>query len=128
MQPFSQIYDTAVRHKGGADALERLMPQPQTPDELCALSDDRYLASMGIYVFEPQVLRDVLTDNTKADFGKEIIPDAIGDKKVMAFPFNDYWRDIGTIDAFFEANLDLCQVVPSFNLYDKNWPISTLWP
>jgi glucose-1-phosphate adenylyltransferase len=88
-------------------------------------ADDRYLASMGIYVFEPHVLREVLADNTKADFGKEIIPDAIGQHKVMAYPFNDYWRDIGTIDAFFEANLDLTSCNPEFNLYQGTWPLHT---
>ena len=88
-------------------------------------ADDRYLASMGIYVFEPHVLRDVLTDNTKADFGKEVIPDAIGQQKVMAYPFNGYWRDIGTIDAFFDANLDLTDCDPAFNLYQGTWPFHT---
>jgi len=89
------------------------------------LGDDRYLASMGIYVFEPQVLRDLLADDSKTDFGKEVIPDAIGHKRVMAFPFNDYWRDIGTIDAFFDANLDLTDCNPEFNLYQGTWPFHT---
>jgi len=87
--------------------------------------EDSYLASMGIYVFEPKVLRELLEDEKKTDFGKEIIPDAIGQKKVMAFPFTDYWRDIGTIDAFFDANLDLVSCDPEFNLYQENWPFYT---
>jgi len=89
------------------------------------LSEDYYLASMGIYVFEPRVLHDLLVGNQKADFGKEVIPDAIGRQKVMAFPFSDYWRDIGTIEAFFEANLDLVSCDPEFNLYQGNWPFYT---
>ena len=89
------------------------------------LDSDCYLASMGIYVFEPQVLRELLQDEKKTDFGKEVIPEAIGQRKVMAFPFTDYWRDIGTIDAFFHANLDLVSCDPEFNLYQENWPFYT---
>ena len=89
------------------------------------VTEDSYLASMGIYVFEPQVLRELLQDEKKTDFGKEVIPEAIGQRKVMAFPFTDYWRDIGTIDAFFDANLDLVSCDPEFNLYQENWPFYT---
>jgi glucose-1-phosphate adenylyltransferase len=88
-------------------------------------ADDRYLASMGIYVFEPHVLRELLADDAKTDFGKEVIPDAIGQRKIMAFPFSNYWRDIGTIDAFFDANLDLTESDPEFNLYQGTWPFHT---
>jgi glucose-1-phosphate adenylyltransferase len=90
-----------------------------------AVEGDKYLASMGIYVFQPEILRDLLQDSSKTDFGKEVIPDAIGDCKVMAFPFNDYWRDIGTIGSFFEANLDLVRRDPEFNLYRGGWPFYT---
>lgn len=89
------------------------------------LDDDRYLASMGIYVFEPQVLRELLADESNTDFGKEVIPGAIKTHRVMAFPFGDYWRDIGTIDAFFDANLDLTDCDPEFNLYQGSWPFHT---
>jgi glucose-1-phosphate adenylyltransferase len=87
--------------------------------------DDRYLASMGIYVFEPKVLRELLEDTGKTDFGKEVIPDAIDKCKVMAYAFNDYWRDIGTIGAFFDSNLELVSRKPEFNLYQGGWPFYT---
>jgi len=94
------------------------------------------LASMGIYLFNTTTLvRAVIYDakqNTAHDFGKNIIPDMIQEKKVYAYPFVDennssvnYWRDIGTLDAYWEANLDLVQISPIFNLYDKDWPIRT---
>ncbi len=89
------------------------------------MGDDCYLASMGIYVFEPHVLRELLEDESMTDFGKEVIPGSIGKQRVMAFPFNDYWRDIGTIEAFFEANLDLTSCDPEFNLYQGSWPFHT---
>ena len=87
--------------------------------------DDTYLASMGIYVFEPKVLREVLKDDSKTDFGKEVIPEAIDKLKVMAYPFGGYWRDIGTIASFYEANLELVAKNPDFNLYQGDWPFYT---
>jgi glucose-1-phosphate adenylyltransferase len=94
------------------------------------------LASMGIYVFNtPVLIRALLEDaecDTSHDFGRDIIPNLIGDRRVFAFNFKDrnqkqakYWRDVGTLDAYFEANLDLISVDPEFNLYDKEWPIRT---
>ena len=98
--------------------------EPEVIDRFQA-AEGKYLASMGIYVFEPQVLRDLLADQSKTDFGKEVIPDAIGSHRVMAYAFNDYWRDIGTIGAFFEANLELVARDPEFNLYQGGWPFYT---
>jgi glucose-1-phosphate adenylyltransferase len=98
--------------------------EPEVIDRFQA-AEGKYLASMGIYVFEPQVLRDLLADQSKTDFGKEVIPDAIGSHRVMAYAFNDYWRDIGTIGAFFEANLELVARDPEFNLYKGGWPFYT---
>ena len=86
---------------------------------------DRYLGSMGIYVFEPGILKKLLQDESKTDFGKEIIPEAIDGHRVMAYPFDDYWRDIGTIEAFYEANLELVTKNPEFNLYQGDWPFYT---
>ncbi len=102
----------------------------QAPADLfaaCGLTveGDKYLGSMGIYVFEPDVLKALLADTGKTDFGKEVIPAAIADHRVMAFPFNGYWRDIGTIQSFFQANLDLLDKVPEFNLYEGGWPFYT---
>ncbi len=86
-----------------------------------------YIASMGIYVFEKQVLLDLLNDNPKhTDFGKEIIPVAAAKYRVHAYLFKDYWEDIGTIESFYEANLALTeQPVPSFSFYDEKAPIYT---
>ena len=86
-----------------------------------------YIASMGIYVFDKQVLLDLLDKNPgHTDFGKEIIPAAAANKRVQAYLFKDYWEDIGTIESFYQANLALTQQpVPSFSFYDEKAPIYT---
>ena len=98
------------------------------------------LASMGIYVFEADVLIRALEDDagrdpSKHDFGKDILPSLIGHAPVYSYRFSDenkkankYWRDIGELDAYYEANMDLVQVNPDFNLYDPEWPIRTWMP
>jgi len=95
------------------------------------------LASMGIYVFngrllEKLLLADAQNEQSAHDFGKNIIPDAIEKLQVFAYPFTDvktraqnYWRDVGTVDAFYEANIELVYVAPELNLYDEEWPIWT---
>lgn len=94
-------------------------------------------ASMGIYLFSTRILLDALrTDaadpDSSHDFGKDILPKLIHQHKVTAYDFHDlnakrvrYWRDVGTLDAYYDANLDLVSVIPEFNLYDKAWPIRT---
>ncbi len=109
---------------------DKVIESFKAPTELFAahginVEGDKYLASMGIYVFSPNVLRDLLADESKTDFGKEVIPDAIADHKVVAYPFSGYWRDIGTIGAFFEANMELVRKDPEFNLYQGGWPFYT---
>ncbi len=85
-----------------------------------------YLASMGIYIFNADVLRSVLDANpTHHDFGKQIIPGAIRDRLVHAYPFKGYWNDIGTVRSFFETNIMLAQPKPPFNLYDPAMPLYT---
>ncbi|WP_066222988.1 glucose-1-phosphate adenylyltransferase [Formosa haliotis] len=84
-----------------------------------------YLASMGIYVFNKQLLIDLMNDPTTNDFGKEIIPQSIGKHKVLSYPYEGYWTDIGNIDSFFEANLGLTDDIPQFNLYDTEKRIYT---
>jgi len=84
-----------------------------------------YLASMGIYVFDKQRLVDILTESTAVDFGKELIPEAIKSRRVSAFIFEGYWEDIGTIRAFYEANLALTDASPKFNFYDIKMPVYT---
>jgi len=94
-------------------------------------------ASMGIYIFNTEVLLKALILDaedpaSKHDFGHDILPNMLGKRKMMAYSFVDenkqqalYWRDVGTLDAYYDANMDLCAVSPVFNLYDKNWPIRT---
>ena len=86
--------------------------------------DERYLASMGIYVFNMNVLKRLM-ENNFSDFGKHIIPTAISDYKVYSYIFDGYWKDIGTIGAFWEANLDLTRTDPEFTFYDVHVPIYT---
>ena len=81
-----------------------------------------FLASMGIYVFNRPILRQML-DNSLADFGKHVIPSAIQNLRVCSFVFQGYWEDIGTIRAFFEANLDVTNELPRFNFFDMEAPI-----
>jgi glucose-1-phosphate adenylyltransferase len=81
-----------------------------------------FLASMGIYVFNRELLRKLL-DNTLADFGKHVIPSAIETHRVFSYVFQGYWEDIGTIRSFFEANLDLTSELPRFNFFDMGAPI-----
>jgi glucose-1-phosphate adenylyltransferase len=94
-------------------------------------------ASMGVYLFNTHLLVPILIDDAESptsshDFGKDIIPRIIGKHRVFAYNFRDenkkedsYWRDVGTVDAYHEANMDLCAVSPVFNLYDKSWPLQT---
>jgi glucose-1-phosphate adenylyltransferase len=84
-----------------------------------------HLASMGIYVFKTSVLREVLMNNAHEDFGRQIIPMSIRQKKVFGYLFDGYWEDIGTIPSFFEANLNLTEPLPRFNFYDEERPIFT---
>jgi len=85
-----------------------------------------YLASMGIYIFEAKALYEVLDAHPNDhDFGKGIIPGAIHERKVVAYPFTEYWNDIGTVRSFFETNSMLAQPHPSFNLYDAKMPLYT---
>lgn len=77
-----------------------------------------YLASMGIYIFNRKFLTEVMADSSTQDFGKEIIPQAVGHKKIFSFQYEGYWTDIGNIDSFFEANIGLTDDLPHFNLFD----------
>jgi len=98
---------------------------------------DTCLASMGNYVFNTeflyeQVIKDADTPGTSHDFGRDVIPSIIRKYRVHAYPFRDpktseqaYWRDVGTLDAFWEANMELVSVIPQLNLYDSVWPIQT---
>jgi glucose-1-phosphate adenylyltransferase len=114
----------------------RFVEKPSEPEELASLrvewaalgdteqpvDPDALLASMGIYLFEREVLREAL-DGAEADFGKHVIPKLIADRRVFAYLHQGYWEDIGTIRAFYEANLDLCEPLPRFNFYDATAPV-----
>ena len=89
-----------------------------------AAGDDLLLASMGIYIFGRDVLREVL-DSTQPDFGRHIIPSAIASRRVLSYIFQGYWEDIGTIRAFFDANLELASDLPRFNFFDMTAPMFT---
>jgi glucose-1-phosphate adenylyltransferase len=112
--------------------------KPKDPKSIPG-SPELVLASMGVYIFDTDiVVRALESDANQAtthDFGKDIIPALIHDAPVYSYRFYDenktaskYWRDIGTLDAYFEANMDLCHVNPEFNLYDPEWPLRTYQP
>ena len=115
-----------------ADALGRIVRFVEKPGDTPVLDElrepapgpERFLASMGIYVFNTDVLLDLLDGDGK-DFGKNIIPWAIENRSVFRYLFDGYWRDIGTIRAFWEANLELADPLPQFNLYQPGAPLYT---
>lgn len=84
-----------------------------------------YLASMGIYIFNRDLLVELMANPETKDFGKEIIPQAIGKQKILSYQYEGYWTDIGNIDSFFEANLGLTDDIPKFNLFDNSSKIYT---
>ncbi|MDB4694885.1 glucose-1-phosphate adenylyltransferase [bacterium] len=124
------------------DAENRVIGFQEKPGDPIGTPEDPdvCLASMGIYVFNAKFLYEQLCDDATLqgsdhDFGKNIIPDAIKDYQVCAFPFLDenrkvdaYWRDVGTIDAYYEATMDLIRVDPLLNLYDQKWPMRAFQP
>jgi glucose-1-phosphate adenylyltransferase len=117
------------------------LEKPDSASAYPSLFDpDAISASMGIYVFQTDVLlralhEDAQDPNSSHDFGKDVIPRNLANARVVAYDFRDinakqvrYWRDVGTLDAYYEANMDLVDVVPEFNLYDQRWPIRTHVP
>lgn len=123
----------------GVNEEKRIHSFDEKPDNPVPMpgNAEKSLCSMGIYVFNTDFLyelliRDHVTPGSSHDFGKNIIPAAINKYRVFAYPFKDaqsgkqsYWRDVGTVDAFWEANLELIGITPELNLYDKDWPIWT---
>ena len=124
------------------DEHDRIVGFEEKPAEPKTLpgNDNLSLASMGIYVFSAnflyeQLLIDANNKNSSHDFGKNIIPSIIDDRKVFAFPFTDenkketaYWRDVGTLDAYYTTSMDLISVDPLLNMYDNSWPVRTHQP
>ncbi len=123
----------------GIDSDQRVMSFEEKPEKPRPVpgSDDRALVSMGNYVFNTEFLyeklqADAANRQSSHDFGKDIIPGAISDSQVYACRFEDeeadvqpYWQDVGTLDAFWAANMGLADAVPTLNLYDPHWPILT---
>jgi len=124
--------DTDSRVVGFEEKPEEPKPVPGDPGHC--------LASMGIYLFTARFLfeelcRDATRRGTTHDFGGDIIPSAIHANRVFAYPFRDenrkkdaYWRDVGTLDAYYDANMDLISVDPELNMYDEEWPVRTYQP
>jgi glucose-1-phosphate adenylyltransferase len=129
-----------VMHVDEKDQIVAFIEKPKDPPGM-PNNPDMALASMGIYVFsmkflEQELIRDANDPHSSRDFGKDIIPHIVKNGKAVAHRFNHscvrssqeqdaYWRDVGTIDAYWEANIDLTDVVPALDLYDRDWPIWT---
>ena len=129
--PSEEAFRFGVLQVGEEDRITGFLEKPRNMPH-----GNQILASMGIYIFNMDVLVPALEEDarkpTSHDFGKDIIPALISKAPVFAYRFYDenkkaskYWRDIGTLDAYFDANMDLCQVNPEFNLYDPEWPLRT---
>ncbi len=120
----------------GENRIHEFAEKPDQPKSVPG-NDEVALASMGIYVFNrkflfEQLIKDADQPSSSHDFGNDIIPNVIENYRVIAYPFRDeesnaqaYWRDVGTVDAYWEANQELIGVTPPLNLYDKSWPIWT---
>ena len=129
-----------VMHVDETDRILSFEEKPANPAPMPG-KPEMSLASMGIYVFETkflieQLIRDAANPESSRDFGKDIIPYLVKNGKAMAHPFDrscvrsnaeraPYWRDVGTLDAYYDANIDLTDIVPDLDLYDRNWPIWT---
>ncbi len=136
--PVSKVEGLGLMRVGDDLAISEFVEKPKDPKIIAGLaiseklqarlanaSDEKHcLASMGIYVFNRKALADAL-DNQMTDFGKEVIPSLLGQKKLYAHVFEGYWEDIGTVKAFFDANLALAHPLPPFNFFDQTAPIYT---
>jgi glucose-1-phosphate adenylyltransferase len=139
--PLAEAREFGVMGIDGDDRVIDFVEKPQQPPSIPG-QPDRALASMGVYIFNAQFLfdqlqRDATTPGSSRDFGKDIIPHIVPRHRVYAHRFadscigsvssgqNPYWRDVGTIDAYWEANMEMTKVTPELNLYDNNWPIWT---
>ncbi len=134
--PLEQARDFGVMGVAEDSRIQSFMEKPDAPVPMPE-SEDTALCSMGIYVFNTeflfeQLIKDADTPQSSHDFGKDIIPSVIERYRAYAYPFRDpendkqaYWRDVGTVDALWEANMELVSVTPELNLYDEDWPIWT---
>lgn len=119
------LIDEFVEKPKDPAVVKSLLVSDQLRSQIPAFAEGDYcLASMGIYVFKAAVMREALQGD-ETDFGREIIPGLLGRRKLAAYLFSGYWEDIGTVGAFFEANLALADAVPPFNFFDAHRPIYT---
>ena len=135
MMPKEAAHDFGVIESDIDGRITGFQEKPNVGAKTALNNPDYIYASMGIYIFNRGMLAKVLEDDSKKesnhDFGKNIIPSMIGNCNVFAYNFTDsngrpaYWRDIGTIDAYYEANMDLVEITPELNLYDAMWPLRT---
>jgi glucose-1-phosphate adenylyltransferase len=125
LDPSGRIVDFVEKPKEAAQ-LDAIELDEQTRGALgFPVSQGSFLASMGIYVFRPEVLSELLVGTSTVDFGREVIPQALSQYRVFAFPHDGYWADIGTIPSFHQANLELTLPLPPLNLYDPEFRIFT---
>ncbi|MGH8579133.1 MAG: sugar phosphate nucleotidyltransferase, partial [Gammaproteobacteria bacterium] len=134
--PLGEASAFGVRWVNERDRVVRFQEKPQNPDPIPGHGDFA-LASMGIYVFNTdflyeQLIKDADTAESSHDFGKDLIPSVIDRYAVYVYPFRHadgeteaYWRDVGTLEAYYDANMELISVAPKLNLYDTHWPIWT---
>ena len=134
--PRERAREFGVMTVDASNRIVRFQEKPADPEPMPGRPDVA-LASMGIYVFNPRLLEKLLRADAEDhasdhDFGRNIIPSAIENLQVYAYPFEDvrtkaqnYWRDVGTVDAYYEANMELVRVSPELNIYDEQWPIWT---
>lgn len=138
--PIDQSRHFGVMRVDEAGRVTGFLEKPKTAEPMPG-EPDKVLASMGIYVFATDVMYELLfadaakKENSNHDFGRDIIPGMLGSCRVFAYPFRDenrkeaaYWRDVGTLDAYYQTSMDLIQVDPILNLYDRDWPIHTYQP
>jgi glucose-1-phosphate adenylyltransferase len=136
--PVSEAVNYGIAEIDAQHRIHGFEEKPQHGDPKRSIFNTEMVsASMGVYLFETDVLLKLLMEDAEDsssshDFGRNVIPRALDKAKVVAYDFRDlndktarYWRDVGTIDAYYVANLDLVNVVPEFNLYDMRWPIRT---
>ena len=134
--PLERANEFGIMTTDRANRITKFSEKPQNPDPIIG-NENLARASMGIYVIAMNRLEQLLSDNaanpsTNHDFGKNIIPPAIERLRVFAYPFQDvetraqnYWRDVGNVDALYEANMELVALNPELNIYDHQWPIWT---
>ena len=134
--PLERAHEFGILTTDETNRVIKFAEKPKDPDPIIG-HDDVARASMGIYCIALGTLEKLLTDDASIetsshDFGKNIIPPAIARMRVFAYPFEDvetraqnYWRDVGNVDAFYEANMELVALNPELNIYDHQWPIWT---